>query len=525
MSGSNQGSQKCPANENDIHSNDVPEQELNRTYDSFLRNFSNPPFVDSWNQQSNHLNSQWMSSYRPAHESFVSNQYSVQPYPTNLGSHVNENFQTVESLLSQISELQHQVFPVSSSHESAIRPNSVSQHSRQIGQIPITYGSLEAMEYMRNNSLFSVEDNNTIPNNALAALTRDDMMRNVGFYEDSISNSMVPTWNTQAFNSNSYYLNNETIQNTPHLLNSDFTHPNMLSTKSDADTILAPPSASSFGVEGNKAVSRAEENSYPISSRRQTGSFTVILHFLLEKAVDIGYEKFVSWQSHGRAFRVHDPLKFAAVVMPQFFSQTQYPSFQRQLSLYVFKRMSRKGKDRGAYYHEGFLRGFPRLCHALKRVGPSKGVTKKDGSKKEPNFYEMESLQLLNNIDRNPECQISNDFLNIRHDSKVASGMPEQIFNFKSVSSPILAAGVVATESINESLPKNSSIAYQQLKERIGMDWINNSHMIRSDAKTEETSFPVVGLTTKMTTSNERDDIKGRYKDERNSDAMNSFRM
>ena len=39
----------------------------------------------------------------------------------------------------------------------------------------------------------------------------------------------------------------------------------------------------------------------------------------------------VSWQPGNKCFRVHDPNQFVSTVMPRFFKQTKYKSFQRQL--------------------------------------------------------------------------------------------------------------------------------------------------------------------------------------------------
>lgn len=65
-------------------------------------------------------------------------------------------------------------------------------------------------------------------------------------------------------------------------------------------------------------------------------------------------------------------------------------SYQRQLSLYGFVRIT-SGKDRGAYYHELFLRGRPDLlvCIERKRV---KGTGSKQAAspETEPDFYTME---------------------------------------------------------------------------------------------------------------------------------------
>lgn len=50
--------------------------------------------------------------------------------------------------------------------------------------------------------------------------------------------------------------------------------------------------------------------------------------------------------------------------MARYFKQTKLTSFQRQLNLYGFARIT-KGKDRGGYYHELFLRHKLFLCQKM----------------------------------------------------------------------------------------------------------------------------------------------------------------
>jgi len=96
----------------------------------------------------------------------------------------------------------------------------------------------------------------------------------------------------------------------------------------------------------------------------------------------------VSFFAHGRAFAIHKPRRFVSDIMPKFFRQTRLTSFQRQLNLYGFRRIS-QGPDNGGYYHELFLKGRPRLCVNMKRT-KVKGTSKlKRDPETEPNFYAM----------------------------------------------------------------------------------------------------------------------------------------
>jgi HSF-type DNA-binding len=75
-----------------------------------------------------------------------------------------------------------------------------------------------------------------------------------------------------------------------------------------------------------------------------------------------------------------------------FFKQTKLTSFQRQLNLYGFRRLT-QGVDAGAYYHEMFLRVRPGLCLRMTRQ-KVKGTGHKQPAdvRTEPNFYHMNPL-------------------------------------------------------------------------------------------------------------------------------------
>jgi hypothetical protein len=75
--------------------------------------------------------------------------------------------------------------------------------------------------------------------------------------------------------------------------------------------------------------------------------FPVKLHSMLDDAEITGNAGIVSWNEDGRSFSVRDSKQFAQKMMQSYFNQTKYKSFQRQLNLYKFVRVS-KGKGKGA---------------------------------------------------------------------------------------------------------------------------------------------------------------------------------
>jgi hypothetical protein len=121
--------------------------------------------------------------------------------------------------------------------------------------------------------------------------------------------------------------------------------------------------------------------------------FPSVLHAMLEQTDKEGFSDVVSWQPHGRAFTVHSQTRFVKEVMPLFFRQTRFASFQRQLSLYGFLRLTRRGPDHGAYYHELFIRGRPDMCHLMQRTRvKGSGVRQSSSPETEPNFALMPPL-------------------------------------------------------------------------------------------------------------------------------------
>lgn len=95
-------------------------------------------------------------------------------------------------------------------------------------------------------------------------------------------------------------------------------------------------------------------------------SFPFKLHLLLENAKKENYDHIVSWVAEGSAFKVHNKKEFVSTVLPQYFDQTKFESFRRQLNLYGFTRIS-KGENKGIISHPSFLEGLSWMCNEISK--------------------------------------------------------------------------------------------------------------------------------------------------------------
>lgn len=98
---------------------------------------------------------------------------------------------------------------------------------------------------------------------------------------------------------------------------------------------------------------------------------------MLEEAEREGFTNIVSWVQGGVAFKVHDSDGFVSRLMPNFFDQSKYESFRRQLNLYGFSRVTR-GTNKGFISHPHFVRSNRTLCRNITRKGKEDGAAKED---------------------------------------------------------------------------------------------------------------------------------------------------
>ncbi len=162
-------------------------------------------------------------------------------------------------------------------------------------------------------------------------------------------------------------------------------------------------------------------------------------------AMDKGDKSIVCWQPHGRAFMVHKPKDFVQQVMSHFFNQTKYASFQRQLNLYGFSRLTH-GPDKGAYYHNCFVRGKRHLCKGMirQKIKGTK-VRKSLSPEDEPNFYDIEA-----------QAQIANPCVNACQENTKTFNQSSSSAQSSAAKSPIAAKVLSSDESLVSLVPSNS---------------------------------------------------------------------
>lgn len=112
-------------------------------------------------------------------------------------------------------------------------------------------------------------------------------------------------------------------------------------------------------------------------------NFPARLHAIL---ADDQFSHIIAWMPHGRAWKVLNKKLLMEEVVPEYFGQSKYASFTRQLSGWGFKRLHQTGRDFGCYYHECFLQGHPKLTVLMRRTSPGKGKSTRNVHA-EPDFY------------------------------------------------------------------------------------------------------------------------------------------
>lgn len=122
-------------------------------------------------------------------------------------------------------------------------------------------------------------------------------------------------------------------------------------------------------------------------------TYVLRIHEMLEDAEKEQQTHIVSWQPHGRAFRIHKEQEFVEQIMPRYF-KAKIGSFRRWLRAWGFARMT-EGKDRGAWYHRHFVRGVTSFCKGMTRQQMAHSMINWPPAGQVPDFYSAASQSFL----------------------------------------------------------------------------------------------------------------------------------
>lgn len=113
----------------------------------------------------------------------------------------------------------------------------------------------------------------------------------------------------------------------------------------------------------------------PAKRLGRSSVFPRVLHAILADLERQGRDDIASFLPHGRAFAIHKPREFATKVLPRYFRMGHFTSFQRQLNLYDFQRVTR-GEDKvRRHVHVSAGWGKPLQSVRTVRIGGSLTLT------------------------------------------------------------------------------------------------------------------------------------------------------
>ena len=127
--------------------------------------------------------------------------------------------------------------------------------------------------------------------------------------------------------------------------------------------------------------------------------FPCKLYHMLDDVERRGLTDIVSWDPDGMCFRVHDPNAFVEQILPQYFKKSKFRSFQRQLNLYGFHRITALNPFwESCYHHPDFIKGDETGCRKINRPLRRKSQTSSSNNNTRNSMIRYGQSSVLNTI-------------------------------------------------------------------------------------------------------------------------------
>jgi hypothetical protein len=243
------------------------------------------------------------------------------------------------------------------------------------------------------------------------------------------------------------------------------------------------------------------------------------LHQILDDASSQNFDTVISWVPSQNGFKVHKPKEFDSDIMPKYFHQTKYKSFQRQLNMWGFERVG-IGQQKGSYLHPYFIRGKPDLCREMQRT-KIKGIHSKKLRKSMSqsgnndhsgtgmnSFMSGTSMSSMNSMRSMSSMNAANATSRTSALSRSGSGLSRSSTTQEVAASWQAAAQKVAElERQREEIEKKlNAVSRQQNQMKIcdhsGTTGINSMSMSMSMSMSNSMMTPRVSITETMGSSN-----------------------
>ena len=165
-----------------------------------------------------------------------------------------------------------------------------------------------------------------------------------------------------------------------------------------------------------------------------------------------GLDSIISWIMGGRAIKIHNPEKIVDL-LPLFFSQTKYRSFQRQINMWHFDKII-DGPEKGGYYHPYFLKGHKALCSKMRR-------NLMDQPKSPRSLKNFSKLKITENFKEKQPSTVTPDKMMtfselMQNLDNLQSSCDDETDNFKVALHHHAAESIISTGNSNNTRPDNA---------------------------------------------------------------------